>query len=74
MELKEVTISYRASVKVNLGNYESADISEHRAETWDVTGQPQDRVETFISERRDALKSIIDEYITDGYSETKGGK
>lgn len=73
MELREITISYRASVKANLGNYESADISESRAETWMVIDEPDEVVAKFISERRDAIKKEIDTYLEDGYVELKGG-
>jgi hypothetical protein len=73
MELREVTISYRASVKANLGNYESADISESRAETWMVIDEPDEKVQQFIAERRKAIKEEIDTYLEDGYVELKGG-
>lgn len=72
MELREVTISYRASVKANLGNYESADISESRAETWMVLDEPDDKVNAFIAERREAIKKEIDTYLEGGYAELKG--
>lgn len=72
MELREITISYRASVKANLGNYESADISESRAETWMVIDEPDDKVSAFIAERRDAIKKEIDAYLEEGYAELKG--
>ena len=73
MELREVTISYRASVKANLGNYESADISESRAETWFVMDESDEQVEAFLSKRREAIKQEIDAYLEEGYSELKGG-
>lgn len=73
MELREVTISYRASVKANLGNYESADISESRAETWFVMDESDEKVEAFLSKRREAIKQEIDTYLEEGYSELKGG-
>ena len=72
MELREITISYRASVKANLGNYESADISESRAETWMVIDEDDAHVAKFIQERRDALKKEIDTYLEEGYAELKG--
>lgn len=72
MELREITISYRASVKANLGNYESADISESRAETWMVVDEPDDKVNAFIAERREAIKKEIDTYLEGGYAELKG--
>lgn len=72
MELREITISYRASVKANLGNYESADISESRAETWMVIDEPDDKVNAFIVERREAIKKEIDAYLEEGYMELKG--
>lgn len=73
MELREVTISYRASVKANLGNYESADISESRSETWMVIDEPDEKVSQFISERREVIKKEIDTYLEEGYIELKGG-
>jgi hypothetical protein len=73
MELREVAISYRASVKANLGNYESADISESRTETWMVIDEPDDKVASFIAERREAIKKEIDAYLEEGYVELKGG-
>lgn len=73
MELREVTISYRASVKANLGNYESADISESRAETWMVIDEPDEQVNKFIAERRLEIKKEIDTYLEEGYVELKGG-
>lgn len=73
MELREVTISYRASVKANLGNYESADISESRAETWFVMDESDEEVERFLQSRREAIKKEIDTYLEEGYSELKGG-
>jgi hypothetical protein len=72
MELREVAISYRASVKANLGNYESADISESRTETWMVIDEPDDKVASFIAERREAIKKEIDTYLEEGYAELKG--
>lgn len=72
MELREITISYRASVKANLGNYESADVSESRAETWMVIDEPDDKVNAFIAERRDAIKKEIDTHLEEGYAELKG--
>jgi len=74
VELREVTISYRASVKANLGNYESADISESRSETWMVLDEPDDQVNKFVSERRDVIKKEIDTYLEEGYAELKGGE
>ena len=73
MELREITISYRASVKANLGNYESADISESRSETWMVIDEADDDVARFITERREKIKGEIDTYLEEGYSELKGG-
>ena len=73
MELREVTISYRASVKANLGNYESADISESRSETWMVIDEPDEKVSRFVSERRETIKKEIDTYLEEGYIELKGG-
>lgn len=72
MELSEITISYRASVKANLGNYESADISESRAETWRVIDEDDAVVAHFVAERRDAIKKEIDAYLEEGYAELKG--
>jgi len=74
MELREITISYRASVKVNLGNYQSADVSESRSETWAVIDEPDEKVNAFIAARREALKKDIDGYVEDGYAELKGQK
>lgn len=74
MELREITISYRASVKANLGNYESADVSESRAETWLVIDEDDAQVQAFIKARRDALKKEIDTYLEEGYAELKGQK
>lgn len=73
MELREITISYRASVKANLGNYESADISESRSETWMVIDEPDEDVARFITERREIIKKEIDTYLEEGYAELKGG-
>jgi len=73
MELREITISYRASVKANLGNYESADISESRSETWMVIDEADEDVTRFITERREKIKGEIDTYLEEGYSELKGG-
>jgi hypothetical protein len=73
MELREITISYRASVKANLGNYESADISESRSETWMVIDEPDEDVARFITERRETIKKEIDTYLEEGYAELKGG-
>lgn len=72
MELREVTISYRASVKANLGNYESADISESRAETWFVMDESDEKVNQFLKERRLAIKAEVDAYLEEGYVELKG--
>lgn len=72
MELREITISYRASVKANLGNYESADISESRSETWMVIDEPDEDVARFITERREIIKKEIDTYLEEGYAELKG--
>lgn len=72
MELREVTVSYRASVKANLGNYESAEISESRAETWFVMDEESEDVERFIQARREIIKKEIDAYLEEGYSELKG--
>lgn len=75
MELKEITISYRAGVKANLGNYESADISEGRTETWSFG--PDDTtvdIQEFIEQRRDFIKQDVDKYLEDGYAELKGQK
>lgn len=74
MELREVTISYRASVKANLGNYESADVSESRAETWFVMDESDEQVEVFLSKRREAIKEQVDAYLEEGYAELKGQK
>lgn len=73
MELKEITISYRAGVKANLGNYESADISEGRTETWTFTDKdsPAD-VESFVQNRREFIKKEVDAYLESGYMELKG--
>jgi len=73
MELKEVTISYRAGVKANLGNYESADISEGRTETWVFNADDSaDAVQQFVESRRKFLKGEVDSYLEEGYSELKG--
>lgn len=73
MELREVTISYRASVKANLGNYESADVSESRAETWFVMDESDEQVAAFLKKRREEIKKEIDTYLEEGYVELKGG-
>lgn len=73
MELKEITVSYRAGVKANLGNYESADISEGRTETWVFSSDdlPAD-VENFVNSRREFIKKEVDAYLEKGYAELKG--
>lgn len=73
MELKEITVSYRAGVKANLGNYESADISEGRTETWVFSSDdlPAD-IENFIISRREFIKGEVDKYLESGYAELKG--
>lgn len=72
MELREVTISYRASVKANLGNYESADVSESRAETWFVMDESDEDVKKFLAARRELIKKEVDAYLEEGYAELKG--
>lgn len=73
MELKEITVSYRAGVKANLGNYESADISEGRTETWVFSSEdlPAD-IEKFVNSRREFIKGEVDAYLEKGYAELKG--
>jgi hypothetical protein len=73
MELKEVTISYRAGVKANLGNYESADISEGRTETWVFNSDDSpEAVQQFVEKRRQFIKEEVDTYLEGGYGELKG--
>ena len=74
--MTEARISYSYGAKMNLGNYESADIHLSRAETFDVTGMSDEEIADFMQERHDLLKEDVDEKVMDEYynNSTQAGK
>lgn len=56
-KLVEVKVSRSYGVKINLGNYESADAHVSQTETFDVTGVDEEVVDKLV----DAVKSNLEE-------------
>lgn len=72
--MTEVTVSYSAGVKCNLGHntFESADFHISRTEKYDVSGLDDVAIELFWDERYDILKEEIDAKIIDIHEDTSG--
>lgn len=70
----EVTVSYSAGVKCNLGHdtYENANFSVTRSEKYDVSDLSSEEVEEFWQERFTALREQLDTLIEEIHRETSG--
>lgn len=65
-ELLEVNVSYSVGLKVNLGNYESADfhLSEsHRIDVSDMTVNSPEEIDAFVNEVRNEIATRLGEEI-----------
>jgi hypothetical protein len=67
--LKEVTVSYRAAIKANLGDFENADLDITESETWTVTGLTVEQSDDLIAERGEVLKERIDSRVVSFYQD-----
>lgn len=69
--MTEVTVSYSIGVKCNLGKqtYESADAHFSQTERYNVEGMDEAAVSTFVEERRQGLKEILDVKAEEFYGE-----
>ncbi len=70
-KLKEVTVTYSAKVRANLGvmTYEHGDVGFTTTETWDVSGLNPSECDSFVAERYSVLKHYIDIRLMDEYNQ-----
>jgi hypothetical protein len=69
----ELKVSYSIGCKVNLGNFESADVHLSTSETWDVTDQTDDEISLFEARRYVELHKLLGPRIEDECKEMKNG-
>ena len=64
-KLIEIKVSRGYGIKINLGNYESADTHVSESETWDVTGLPEDEVDALRAQRSEDLETRLRGHLAD---------
>lgn len=71
-EQTELTVSYSIGTKVNLGNYESADVHLSETERWDVRGMSPLEIDQFATDRYLSLHSKLGERVIEEKNEMLG--
>lgn len=67
----EARVTYSIGVKVNLGNYQSADVHLSEGETWNVEGMSDDEVREFLATRWTDLHDRLGAQIEDEAKELR---
>jgi len=67
--MTEARLSYSYGLKMNLGNYESADVHISRSETFDVSGMSDVDIADFMETRYRLLREEIDGKMDKEYSD-----
>jgi len=68
----EMSVSFSFGTKINLGNYESADVHVSRSERWNVEGLSEEEICAHYDARYEVLQEAVMTQANKEYTNIKG--